>query len=142
VCIERGQRLVEKEDVGVTGERAREADALALAAGELARPGAGEVGDPEALEQLVGAAVPTECDVPAHPEMGEERVVLEDVADRALLRWPADAALRVEPDLVAEDDPACVGPRQPGDEAQYRRLPRARRPDERDGLGADLQPEL
>ena len=36
--IERGHRLVAYDQVGIGGERARDADALALAAGELVRP--------------------------------------------------------------------------------------------------------
>ena len=35
--IERGERLVEEQDLGLGGQRAREADALRLAARELVR---------------------------------------------------------------------------------------------------------
>ena len=55
VRVERRQRLVQKEDVGFASERARQSDALPLAARELARPRFREVGDAEALEHL-GAA--------------------------------------------------------------------------------------
>ncbi len=55
VGVERRERLVEEQHGRVAGERPGEADPLALAAGEAARPGVGEVGDAEALEQLVGA---------------------------------------------------------------------------------------
>jgi hypothetical protein len=72
----------------------------------------------------------------------EECVVLEDVADRALLRRPVHAPGFVEPGLVSQSDDAALGSSQPGDGAQNRRLAGAGRPDERDGLRADVEREL
>jgi hypothetical protein len=43
--VERGERLVHEEDRGPHGECARDADALAHAAGELLRIGIGELGE-------------------------------------------------------------------------------------------------
>ena len=66
--------------------------------------------------------------------MGEERVLLEQVAHAATLRRDIDAALRVEQDRVAERDDAALRPQQPGHDAQHGRLPGAGRPDERERL--------
>ena len=53
--VERAERLVHQQHVGVLGERAGERDALAHAARELVRPLLGEVAEVHHLEQLVGA---------------------------------------------------------------------------------------
>ena len=139
VRVERRERLVEQQHGRVARERPRERDPLALAAGEVAGPGAGEVRDPEALEQLVDALAAAEGDVATDVEVREERVLLEDEPDRAPLGRQIDAGVAVEPELVAERDPPDVGPQQPGDRAQHARLPRSRRPDERERLAPDLE---
>ena len=80
------------------------------------------------------AVARAEADVAQHVEMREERVLLEQVADAPALRRDVDAAARVEQDGLAERDDAALRPQQPGDDAQHRRLPGARRPDERERL--------
>ena len=55
VRVERRERLVEQQHARVARQRAGQRDALALAAGQLARARVGEVGDAEALQQLVDA---------------------------------------------------------------------------------------
>src|SRR5207245_4839898 len=80
VGIERGERLVQQQHLRRARERTGEGDALALAAGQLARARVREVGDPEPLEQPVRA--PAELDVLAYREMREEGVVLEHETDR------------------------------------------------------------
>ena len=99
VGVERRKRLVEEEDAGVVGERPGERDPLALAAGQLADARTPEVGDLEPLEQVVdgGPAADPEADVAEHVEMGEERVLLEQVADRPALRRQGEPCLGVEP---------------------------------------------
>ena len=96
---------------------------------------------PNALEQLVDARVAraAEGDVGAHRHVREERVLLEDEADRAPLGRQVDLPRGVEPRPLAERDPPAVGAAQPGDRAQHRRLAGARGTDERDRLGADAQ---
>ena len=101
----------------------------------------GEVRDVEALEQLVDAPAPRVGDVRAHGEVWEERVLLEDEPDAPLLRTPVDPQRRVEPDLVAERNPARARTHESGDDAQRRRLARAGRPDERD-RPLDLEAQL
>ena len=143
--VERGERLVQQQHGRVARERARQADALPLAARELTRPCLRQVPDTEALEQLVHARAPaSERDVAPHGQVREERVVLEDVAHAALLR-------RDGPSPVAESNQTSsptatrprVGPDEAADAAQDGRLARAGRPDEGDRLAADVerQPE-
>ena len=53
--VEVGERLVEQEDLGIAHDGAAHGDALALAAGELARPALQELGD---VEDARGVARP------------------------------------------------------------------------------------
>ncbi len=97
VGVERRERLVEQQHRRVARERPRQRDPLALAAGEVAGTGAGEVRDPEALEQLVHSRAAAEGDVAADVEMREERVLLEDEPDGPPLGRQIDAGVAVEP---------------------------------------------
>ena len=111
---------------GLESERSGECDALSLAAGQLVHPGARQVRDPESLEQLVDGC-PTsraEADVGEHVEVGEERVLLEEVADAASLGRDVDPSPGVEQDPVVDRDGALAWPEQAGDDAQHRRLAR------------------
>ena len=83
--VERGERLVEEQHARVARERARERDALALAARELAGPRLREVRDAEALEQLVDPLLAAVGDVLPHGQVREERVLLEDEPDAPLV---------------------------------------------------------
>jgi hypothetical protein len=62
----------------------------------------------------------------------EERVLLEQQPDPPLVGRQEQIRRRVEPDLVVERDPPGGRPDEPGDPPQDGRLPRARRPDQRD----------
>ena len=55
-CVERAERLVEQQHLRVDRERAGEAHALPLAAGELRRVAVGEAFELDELEQLVRRA--------------------------------------------------------------------------------------
>ena len=90
-------------------------------------------------EQLGRAGGAAEADVLGDREVREERELLRDVPDRAPLRRPVHAAGGVEPDVVAERDPACGGPVQPGDGAQDGRLAGAGGADEGHGAGVDVE---
>src|SRR5690606_19284223 len=75
-----------------------------------------------------------EADVLRHRHVTEQRVMLEDEADIALLHGPARGV------LVAEEHRAGGGEVEAGDEAQERRLARAGRPQQRDQLArADVE---
>ena len=87
--VERGERLVEQHDLGVGGERARQRDALALAAGELVRVGAargrrGRRARGVSRDPLAARAAPKPT-LPRDRQVREQRALLEDHADAALL---------------------------------------------------------
>jgi len=104
VCVERGERFVQQDDSWPACQRARECDALALAARECAWSCVGEMRDAEALEVLVGAFLARVGDVLADGEVREERVLLEDESDPAFVRLAEDPPLGVEPHVVAKRD--------------------------------------
>ena len=139
VRIECRERFVEEEDRRVARERARERDALPLAARQVSGASAGEVRDPKALEQLVDALPAAEGDVAANVEVRKERVLLEDETDRATLRGQVDPGRSVEPGLCSERDAPALWPKQPRDRAQHARLPGSRRTDERERLPPELE---
>ena len=132
VRVERRERLVEQQDARLEGERPRERDPLALATRQLADAGRSEMGDSEPFEQVGHrrSATGAEADVREHVEVGEERVLLEEVSHPATLGRHVDASLGVEPGPIAERDDAGPRPQQPGDHPQHRRLPGSRRADE------------
>ena len=56
--VERAERLVEQQHARAQHERARERDALLLAAGELVRLALREAGEPDELERLADPLAP------------------------------------------------------------------------------------
>src|SRR5713226_3363699 len=54
--------------------------------------------------------------------MGKQRVLLEQIADPALLRRQKDTAVAVEPHLIAQADMAALGPFEAGQTSQRCRL--------------------
>jgi hypothetical protein len=137
--VELRGRLVEEQQPGPQSERGREADALQLAAGELRRLPAREVGGADGVERLERL----------RPDLrGRRAQVLEPERDLVLDPGHHDLVLGVledggdGPDEVgrpgtarveaADDDgpaePAAVEVgHEPGERAQERRLPAARR---------------
>ena len=119
--VERAERLVHQQHVGVLRERAGERGALAHAARELVRPALGEVAEVHHLEQLLRARpalgarhareLQRELDVAAHGEPREERGLLEHQAGA----------------LGAHVDAARRGLVEAGDEVEQRALAAARR---------------
>src|SRR3989442_2276569 len=138
VLVQCSERLVEQEDVRVEDEATCERDALLLAAGELARMLVGEPAQPDQVEDFphaLGLLRPRKCshaqrkgDVLLDGHVGEQRVVLEDDADVALVRL---AARQI---LAAELYDAAGGLLEARDHHQRRRLPRAARAEEREEL--------
>src|SRR5947209_12677893 len=128
--VERGERLVEQEQTRVAGERARERDALRLAAGDGARAASGRVPDAEAFEQRQRPRAPPaprqvcdrELDVLQRRHVREEREVLEDVAHAAAAHGHVNAARRVEERLAVNGYKSRVGPDESGDGFQRLRL--------------------
>ena len=95
------------------------------------------VRDSEPVEQLLRGRAAAEADVPLHAQVGEERVVLKDEADRPLLR--TEIPTRTEPRDAVAVDAAAARPDQPRDGAQRRRLPGAGRADESDRFATELE---
>ncbi len=130
--IERAERLVHQHDAGLRGERARHADALALATGKLVRqPVAMGFVEPNQLEQLVDPRRdirrrPTEkfwrdADIGGDVEMRKQRAALEDIADAAAQQHGIECA-----DVLALDlDRATIGFDQPVGKPEQGGLARA-----------------
>ena len=142
--VERGERLVEQQHVGLVDEGARDRHPLLLASADLRRllPRLGlELGEGEHAPDLLVDALPrpagdarAEGDVLAHREVREEGVALEDRVDLAAVRRQRGDVLAVQ-----EDAPG-VGRLEAGQHAQQRRLAAAARPEQREEL-ALLDPE-
>jgi hypothetical protein len=126
------ERLVEQEHLRVAHDGAAHRDALALAAGELARVALEELGE---AQDLGGAADPLLDDVLGrlrelegerhvllHGHVRVERVVLEHHRDVPVL------GRHVVHHPPADRDLAAVDLLQPGDHPEQRRLPAARGP--------------
>src|SRR5439155_12798622 len=146
--VEVRERLIEEQDVRPLDQRARERDALLLAAGELRGPPVQELRDlyerrrfAHALVALrlrdAAAKLEREADVLRDRHVRVERVALEDHSDPPVLRVEMVHA------LVAEDDRAARRAVDPGDHEERRRLAAARGAEERDELArAHLEVEL
>ena len=136
--VERRHRLVEQQELRLEHERARERHALLLAAGQLGDGAPGEAFEAHEPERLRDLAFDLGCGQPAHlqPEgdvardvpVREERVVLEDGVDRALVRRDGRS---VPP---RDRERAGVRPLEARHEPQQRRLAAARGPEQRDEL--------
>ncbi len=141
LCVERRERLVEEQHGRVARQRASEGDTLALAAGDGIRALAREMVDAEALQQLAGPIASAERHVLPDRQVREQRVLLEDEADRPLVGVERDPLGAVEPRVLPERDAPAIGTAQPGDRPQHGRLPGSGRPDERDPLAPDVERE-
>ena len=132
--VEVRQRLVEQQHVGPDDQRARQRDALLLAAGELARQALGEAAQAHQSQRFgdarrnVGfrhlAHLEPEGHVLGDGQMREQRVALEHHAGVALPR-------RQHRDVLAAEAHAAGGRRdEAGDHAQRRGLAAAARPEQ------------
>ena len=145
--VEIRERLVEQEELRPVGDRAGERDPLLLAARELRRPPREHRLEPEMGADLSGLSAPLRLrdlldlervgDVVDDGHVRVERVVLEDHGDVA--------GARGQPRHVSVADHDRAGGRrlEPGERPQQRRLPAARRTEEREELAVlDLDVEL
>src|SRR6185436_13500089 len=101
----------------------------------------GERLDAEASKELRTLSPAAVRHVVRDRHVREEGVVLEDEPDRPLLRPEVDVRLAVEPQGLAERDPARVGAGEPGDRSQHRALAGAGRAGQRDDP-VELEREL
>ena len=140
LAVERGQRLVEQQELGPLDQRAGQRHALALAARELRRPAFAVVGQrtwssasatrvaiSAARQALAAQAV---ADVGRHVHVREEGVGLEHHVDRPAVRRHAGHVLAVD------QDAARVGRLEARDHAQQRGLAAARAAQEGEQLAA------
>ena len=136
--VEVGERLVEQEQARLANDRARQRDALLLAAGELARRSLQQVADADlggrpgdgAADLVARDAdhLQREADVLLDRHVRIERVALEhhrDVALAGLLRRHVDAV---------HQHAARVHRFEAGEDAQRRRLARSRRAEQDEEL--------
>ena len=111
--VERAERLVEQQHAGLMRESSCERDALLLAARQLARQPLVVAVERDELQQL-GAPLASLCatnsaraqrelDVVRHGHVAEQRVVLKDEADLALLRAEARHVAPMQHDAAVID---------------------------------------
>ena len=146
--VERGQRLVEQQDLGRAGQRPGDGDALSLSAAEGAGPRIGEVGEAKSVEQRectrasLRSREPAEWvgDVLAGAQVREQGVVLEDVAAAAAFGRHVDVAGGVEPGFAVGLDATVRRAQQPGRHPKDAGLARSGRSGKREALPRpDLQ---
>ena len=134
--VERAERLVEQQHLGLDRERAGERHPLALAAGELRGIALGEARRAARARaarrraRVISSFGRLRISSPnatfsRHGHVLEGRVVLEDEADAALLRRERGRV------VARRSDRARVGLLEPGDDAQQRRLAAAARAEQR-----------
>ena len=138
LAIERGQGLIQQQEVRTDGQRAGYGDTLLLAAGKLRDRAGGEWSKLNHGQQfghaggdgrsLLAACAQPKGDVLLDRKVREQRVVLEHDADITPVRRQPG---QVPP---AEEHLATVGGKQPGQYAQQRRLATAGGAEQRDKL--------
>ena len=118
--VDRRERLVEQQQAGIGGERARQRDALALPARKRGGIPVEHVPDVQRVDRGLRArpvAARAECDVRARGQVREEARVLRDVADAAKLGRAPHAGGAVEEHGAVRPRPARAragaGPRPP-----------------------------
>ena len=129
--VEVRERFVEQQDGRFTHQRARERDALALAAGKLARPPIEQMRDTEQLRRPLDFLVDFgagnalrlqwKSDVVSHRKMRIEAVALEHHGHAAGARW------NIVDDVATDQEVAARLFLEPTDDAQIRRFATARR---------------
>ena len=132
--VQRAEGLVQEKDLGLVGERPRQGHALLLSAGELVGVAVAQSSEADEVEQLLALAAPlgsrhapdpqAKGDVLRRGHVLEDRVVLEDETDAALL---GGKIRHVRP--LQLDAPSVRGG-QAGDHAQDRALAAAARAQE------------
>jgi len=108
--VECRERLVEEQHLRLSRERAGQGDPLALSAGEFGRPRVRQSVEPEAPQVGVRPLPARELDVLPYRQVREERVVLKEEPDRALVDRAVHPARRVEPGFPGDRDRARARP--------------------------------
>ncbi len=141
LLVERAERLVEQQNLGLPGERPRESHALALAAGKLVRLALRERRQLHEIEHLPdpvaalglghGLVLEAIADILLHAHMREERVGLEHHVHRPVIGRHVRHVLTVDEDLAAR------GRLEAREHAQQRRLAAARSAEKGEELALD-----
>ena len=117
--IERAERLVEEEDRGLARERARERDALPLAARESAGRSSARRGRGRTRRSASATRPRPPNATFGHRQVREEGVVLEDEPDGSPLSGGRSMPRSLSNQTcVAERDPSTVGTHEPGERTQ------------------------
>src|SRR5207253_7951665 len=148
--VEARHRLVGQDDLGVLRERARDGDALLLAAGQLVRARAGPVEEADRVQaskrQLaIGTGEGAQAHAPRRHlgqaadlhvlQRGQPADQVELLEDQRQLSARQAELARALPDVAPGDvDRAAVGSREPGEAAKEGGLARAARAEYRDEL--------
>ena len=139
VAVERGEGLVEQDRLRLGAEDAGERDALLLPAGELRGMLFLQALQPEHPELFRGQRAlfrpapraDAAENVLLNGHVGKERVLLEEIADPALLRREVDLLFAVEEHAAVQHDPAAVGRHDAGDALERHALAAAGGPEQR-----------
>src|SRR5688572_8289258 len=145
--VQSGRRLIVQQVLWSQRDRARDADPLAHAAGELGRKAWSDVRQVHEIERLGDALLnlllvegsllaQAHGNVVANGERVEQRGELKDVADSRAQRIEIAARERRHLETIDQDSPA-VGLEQPDDVLDRDRLARARVPDDDHRLAFD-----
>ena len=117
LVVQRRERLVEQQDVGIHDQRTDQCDALAHAARQCFRVGVFKTGEPKTLEVFAGlalgfdavdaAGLEAQKHVAKHGAPGKQQVLLHHVADAAAQAFDLLAAImhraRVRLDQAGDD---------------------------------------
>ena len=145
--VERAERLVHQQHFGPVGQRARNRDALLLAAGQLRGQAVVHAFECNELQQLLATRAPLgrlhlahaqrELDVVGDRHVPEQRVVLEDEPDLAL------AHVHVRHVAAMQRDAPVVDFSEPCDRAQQGALAAAARAEQHQELAlVDVQRDV
>ena len=134
--VERGERLVHQQDLRLHDQRAGEADALAHAAGKLLRIGGFEAVEADDVDRLQRALARLVVRHALRPQARSRRCRARVSQGNSAKLWNTIATPSAGPSTGAPPmaDGALGRPRQPGDDAQQRRLAAARTAEQRDDL--------
>ena len=137
--VERGERLVEEQHLGVADQRPRQRDALRHAPRELVRVGPLEPHQPDQFQQCLGGrAIGQPAGAEQH--VGRDRAPGQQAR---LLENHGAARVGLRHDPVAEPDDPRGWPVETGDQAQQRRLAAPARAEDHQGLPrSDVETEI
>ena len=126
LSVQRGQRFIHQQQFGAGEQRARNADPLALTAGEIVRVSVQQLPDPQQFggmrhvhpALLFGNSSETELQIRLHRKMRKQTRFLKHITHSALVRWHKNSVVAVLPDVTIDLNVCAFGTFEPGDTAQ------------------------